>query len=297
MKRKFILTFFVFSGVSLIAVSQADTSYWQRSFSGGINFNQASFNNWNGGGVNSLALGAAINTRALYEKDKWSWDNTADLQLGFVKQQNSGTRKAADQIFLNSVAGHKIARHWDLFLSGTFQTYFANGYLYGGKKTDGTDSLISSFMAPGQLTFAWGLAYKPNDWFSLRFSPFAPRFTFVLNDQVRPLLNGQRQKAYGVDAGKTVRAEWLAFQLQAALNKNLTENVSLKAGYLMYISYENIGKIDHRLDVALAAKLTKYISFQAGLILLYNQDYNTNVQIQQTLGLGLLYNATTFKKK
>ena len=103
-----------------------DTSYWQRSFSGGINFNQASFSNWTGGGVNSVALGAIVAARALYEKDKWSWDNTADLQLGFVTQAGT-TRKAADQIFLNSVVGRKISAKWDLFGSGTFTSFFTPG--------------------------------------------------------------------------------------------------------------------------------------------------------------------------
>ena len=104
-----------------------DTSYWQRSFSGGVNFNQTSFSNWAGGGVNSMALGGVIAARALYEKGKTSWDNTADLQLGYVTQLGN-TRKAADQIILISVLGHQIAPKWDLFVSGTFNTFFAPGY-------------------------------------------------------------------------------------------------------------------------------------------------------------------------
>ncbi|MCU0446029.1 MAG: DUF3078 domain-containing protein [Microscillaceae bacterium] len=304
-----ITSFFVFLIFGLIhstALAQSDstkarsdTSYWQKSFSGGLNFNQASFSNWVGGGANSMALGIVVNARALYMKEKWSWDNTADLQLGYVYQAGV-TRKAADQILLNSVAGYKIASKWDVFMSGNFSTFFAPGYLYGGKK-DGTggDSLVSSFMAPAQLALAWGVAYKPNDWFSLRISPFAPRFTFLMNDEVRPIINGQRTKAYGVEADRNVRTEWLAFQLQAALNKDIAKNIKLNILYQMYANYETLSfdQIDHRLNLSIAAKVNNYISTTFGVIMLYDKDFSDKLQLQQTLGIGFLYNVSTFKKK
>ena len=296
----FLLPCISFSQTKDSLTALKDTTYWQKSFTGGINFNQAQFSNWSGGGVNSLSLSALINARALYQKEKWSWDNTADLQLGYVYQESIGTRKAADQIFINSVAGYKFAKKWDFFVSGTFSTFFAPGYLYAGKKSDpnkGGDSLVSNFMAPAQFTMAWGVAYKPNDWFSVRMSPFAPRFTFVLDDNVRNEVNGVKQKAYGVEPDKKVRAEWLAFQLQAVMDKKINENVRFKAGYLMYLDYENFGKIDHRLDANISMKITKYISVQGGIVLLYNEDFSTNVQLQQTLGIGFLYNVSTFQKK
>jgi len=297
----FLILFLLSSSVfSQNQVKLKDTTYWQKSFAGGINFNQAQFSNWSGGGVNSMSLGALVNARSLYQKEKWSWDNTADLQLGYVYQESIGTRKAADQIFINSVAGYKIAKKWDFFISGLFNTFFAPGYLYGAKKSDpnkGGDSLVSNFMSPAQLTFAVGVAYKPTDWFSVRISPFAPRFTFVLDDAVRTEINGVKQKAYGVEPGKKVRAEWLAFQLQAVLDKKISTNVHFKAGYLMYMSYENFGKIDHRLDANIAMKITKWISVQGGIILMYNKDYSSNVQLQQTLGIGFLYNTSTFYQK
>ena len=128
-----------------------DTSYWQRSFSGGINFNQASFSNWTGGGVKSVALGAIVAARALYEKDKWSWDNTADLQLGFVTQAGT-TRKAADQIFLNSVVGRKISPKWDLFASGTFTSFFTAGYRYTSLAANQNQFRVSNFLGTKMLT-------------------------------------------------------------------------------------------------------------------------------------------------
>jgi len=281
-----------------------DTSYWQRSFSGGVNFNQASFSNWSGGGVNSIAVGGVIAARALYEKGKTSWDNTADLQLGYVTQLGN-TRKAADQIIIISVLGHQIAPKWDLFISGTFNTFFAAGYRYDKLPTDQTSLKVSNFFAPAQLTFAAGLAYKPTDWFALRLSPIAPRFTFLADQSVRvrqDAITGNyvfdpTQKAYGVDPGKSSRTEWLAFQLQAVLNKNLSENVSLNARYQLFTEYSQLDNINHRLDLILTAKVSRYLNTTFGLIALYNKDFSASLQIQQTLAIGLSYNLSSFRKK
>lgn len=280
-----------------------DTSYWQRSFSGGVNFNQASFSNWTGGGVNSIALGAVVAARALYEKEKWSWDNTADLQLGFVTQGGT-TRKAADQILLNSVAGYKVSPKFDLFASGTFSSFFAAGYRYTGLGPGESRFKVSNFLAPGQLTLAWGLAYKPTDWFAVRVSPFAPRLTFLSDQSVRfsetaagiPVRN-PNAVAYGVEPGKRVRTEWLAFQLQAALTRNLSENVSINAKYLMYANYQTLNAIDHRIDLIMTAKVNRYLSTTLGIIALFDKDFIDAWQLQQTLAIGLVYSVSTFRKK
>ncbi len=281
-----------------------DTSYWQRSFSGGINFNQASFSNWAGGGINSMALGVAIAARALYEKRKISWDNTADLQLGYVTQLGT-TRKSADQIILISVLGYKIAPKWDLIVSGTFNTFFAPGYQYDKLTVDQTRLRISNFFAPAQLTMAAGIAYKPNDWFAIRFSPLASRFTFLSDQSVRVsadpttglFIPNPNATVYGVPPGSSSRIEWLAFQIQAALNRNLTDNISLNARYQIFTSYAQLDNINHRLDLLMTAKINRYLSTTFGLIALYNRDFSKELQIQQTLAIGLVYNVSNFKTK
>ncbi len=286
-----------------VSVVRKDTSYWQKSFSGGINFNQASFSNWSGGGVNSLAIGAVIAARNLYEKGRISWDNTADLQLGYVTQGGL-TRKAADQIFLNSVLGVKIAPHYDLFASGTFNTFFAPGFRYDGLAATDARLKVSNFLAPGQLTLAWGIAYKPLESFSIRVSPFAPRFTFLADESVRVTKGADgvyrrdpTATVYGVAPGKSLRMEWLAFQLQATLTRNLTENVSINARYQLYANYQELSNINHRLDLILTAKVNRYLSTTLSVIALYNKDFVDALQLQQSLALGLSYNLSTFRKK
>lgn len=147
------------------------------------------------------------------------------------------------------------------------------------------------------------MAYKPNDWFALRVSPFAPRFTFLSDQGVRfrkvngVLVRDPNAKAHGVEPGRSLRTEWLAFQLQAALTRNLSENVSINAKYLMYANYETLDAIDHRFDVILTAKISRYLSTTFGVIALFDKDYSASWQLQQTLAIGLVYNVSTFRKK
>ena len=91
--------------------------------------------------------------------------------------------------------------------------------------------------------------------------------------------------------------EWLAFQLQASLSKDLGPNVAINARYQLYANYETLDAIDHRLDLLLTAKVNKYLSTTFGIIALYDKDFTNDLQIQQTLAIGLAYNVSTFRKK
>ncbi|WPP53223.1 DUF3078 domain-containing protein [Catalinimonas niigatensis] len=276
----------------LTTVAPADT-LWKKSFSFGINFNQASFSgNWFGGGVNSIALSSLLNAQARYKKDKWSWDNQADFLYGVINNNGQGYRKSQDRIYLDSKVGYDISEFWNAFFSANFLTQFAPGYRYVDLPTGGEDALkISDFLAPGFLTFSIGFEYVPNDNFSLRLSPFSPRFTFVTDTEL--YLNTENNTNYGVEIGETLRTEWLAAQIVAEWNKNITETISLQTRYMLFANYENLNfeEIDHRLDVMLNAKLTNYINLSLSGIMIYDYDQVDEIQVSQLLGIGILFQA------
>lgn len=271
------------------ALVPADTSYWLRSVEGTFAFNQASFSgNWTGGGVNSVAFSTGILARANYAKDKWSWDNTMDLFYGVVKNQDEQSRKSNDRILLDSKLGLQAGNNWNYFLSMTFLSQFAPGYNF----EDTGRTLISKFANPAYLTAALGMEYKPNDEFSLRISPFSPRFTFVTDREL--YLNVPEN--YGVPIGETVRHEWLAMSLLADWNKQLSENLSLKARYALFANYETLAwdTIDHRLDMVLAAKVSNLISVTLTMMSIYDIDQDQKIQFSQGLGIGLVYKRGNF---
>lgn len=266
-------------------LAPGDTTYWQSEFSAGLNFNQAGFsNNWKSGGVNSVAFGSIIAGKALYRKEKISWDNELELLFGIVRNEGEQTRKSNDRIFLDSKLGYQLTEKWSSYFSVNYLTQFAAGYNFND---DGSRTLISKFMAPGFLTSSLGFEYKPNNTFFLRIGPFSPRFTFVNDTEI---INNVPSN-YGVPAGDLVRIEWLAMQVFAGLDKDLSENLNLKSRYTMYANYQTLSfeNIDHRLDLTLTAKITNIINVTFTGIGLYDKDQDPGVQYSQALALGILY--------
>lgn len=285
----FLITLGIASAQDSTSIVKPDTTYWLKSIEGTFAFNQASFSgNWTGGGVNSVAFSSGIFARANYAKEKWTWDNTLDLFYGIVKNQDEDGRKSNDRILIDSKVGMKAGEKWNYFLAMTFASQFAPGYRF--EDTDRT--LISKFANPAYLTFSLGMEYKPNDEFSLRLSPVSPRFTFVTDKEI--YLNVPDN--YGVPIGETTRREWLAASLLADWNKQLSENLNLKARYGLYANYETLAwdTIDHRLDVILSAKVSNLISVTLSAMALYDLDQDEKIQFSQGLGIGIVYKRGNF---
>jgi len=265
--------------------NKQDTTFWQSEFSAGLNFNQAGFSaNWKAGGVNSVAFGSIVAGKVAYKKDRFSWDNEMELLFGIVRNEGEQTRKSNDRIFLDSKLGYQMTERWSAYLSANFLTQFAEGYNYND---DGTRTLISTFMAPGFLTSSLGFEYKPNETFFVRIGPFSPRFTFVTDTEI---INNVPSN-YGVLPGETMRIEWLAMNIFASLDKDLSESLNLKTRYALFANYETLAfdSIDHRLDVTLTAKITNVINVTLNGIALYDLDQDPGVQVSQALALGILY--------
>ncbi|MBC7388674.1 MAG: DUF3078 domain-containing protein [Opitutaceae bacterium] len=273
-----------------------DSNSWKKAFKLGLNMNQASFSdNWKGGGVSSIAYMAFFNGTVDYAFERLSFNNLIDLQFGSVNNKNSGFFKNVDKIYFDSKVGYAIAKHWNIYAAVNFQTQFYEGYTIKSNKNGDTSLYISNFMSPGYLTESVGFEYKPVTWFFARFGTGTLRQTFVTARNI----DFSETKNYGVDSGKSVRNE-VAFMLQMGLDKDLSKNINFKARYMGFANYmlpkqvkdnTNItffDYIDHRFDATLTAKITKYISTNVNATLLYDYDQDSNVQIAQSLGLGVL---------
>ncbi|MGA0556904.1 DUF3078 domain-containing protein [Larkinella sp. VNQ87] len=269
-----------------IKIIPLDTVYWKRSAQFGINLNQGSFSsNWKGGGVNSVALGAFFNAKSDYMQRRFNWTSEVQLQYGIVKNEGQNSRKNVDRIFLDTKVGNRLSPVWLAFGNINFLSQFAPGYRYETLPSGGERSvLISSLFSPAFLTESIGLEYKPVTYFNLQFGLGTIRQTFVLDDDITI---GEPTR-YGVPPGKNVRNEF-AFQLIANFDKNVAENLNLKARYQLFANYATLDAIDHRLDLALTAKVNKYINVNLTGIFLYDQDQDDAIQYSQGLAIGFLY--------
>ncbi len=293
-----LLTTLLFIGVSGPLLAQtpaaADTS-WRVKMAAGLNFNQASFSgNWRAGGVNSIALGSLFNLKASYTKGRLDWVNDVDLLYGLLNNSGQGFRKTTDRMLLDSKLGYKLSGKWNMFVSANFLSQFAPGYQYEKDSLDREQAvLISKFMAPGFLTFAYGFEYKPVEYFYVRLSPFSPRFTFVTDRNLYLTVPDN----YGVPVGRTVRQEWLSMQVLADYNRNINETLSLKARYQLFANLETLAfnTIDHRLDVSFTSKVTDFLNVSLTGILLYDRDQDNDVQLSQSLAVGLAYTLNRYR--
>ncbi|SOD19928.1 DUF3078 domain-containing protein [Pedobacter xixiisoli] len=265
------------------ALVQAKINYWKTKATVGINANQASFSdNWKGGGVNSIAIGALLNHKAEYSKESYSYTSEVILQYGKVKNKDQLQKKTNDRIYWDNKAAFQLSKNWYFFASVSFESQFDKGFSYS-KDANGNEvaKILSKFMSPGYLTESLGFEYKPSKVFSTRIGTGTARQTFVLDTTIYRT----NAKNFGVDIGKRMRND-LAFQIVSNLEKEIMKNTILKAKYNMFIPYEDFGETDHRLDVVITSKLNRFLNVSLTGVILYDKDMDLKVQRSQALALG-----------
>jgi hypothetical protein len=268
------------------AIVDVKISYWKTKTAMGLNLNQAAFsNNWNAGGVNSLALTGLINYKAEYSKESYSYVSEVILNYGKVKNKNQLEKKTVDRIFWDNKAAIQLSKNWYFFGSLTFESQFDNGYAYAlDSLNHESQTLISKFMAPGYLTESLGFEYRPSKFFSTRIGTGTARQTFVLDTTIYH----NNINNFGVPIGSTFKNE-LAFQVVTNFEKEIFHNVNLKTRYMIFVPYDKISYTNHRLDVELRAKVNRFMNVTLTGVGLYDRNTAEKIQGSQTLALGLMF--------
>jgi hypothetical protein len=268
-------------------VVDAEINYWNTKTSIGLNLNQAAFSdNWNGGGVNSMALTGLINYRTEYRKENLSYSSEVILNYGKVKNRGQLQKKTVDRIYIDNKAAVQLSKNWYFFGSINFESQFDLGYSYEIKNGVEIPTLLSRFMSPGYLTESIGFEYKPNQYFSTRIGTGTARQTFVLDTSI--YRNEKNTNNFGVPIGSKMVNE-LAFQVVMNYEKDIFKNINLKSKYMAFVPYDNFGYINHRLDIALTAKVNRFMNTSITGVGLYDRNSDSKIQASQTLALGLIF--------
>src|SRR6476659_3526339 len=85
--------------------TDADTTpkNWRTGGVFNLNLTQGSLSNWAAGGDKfSLSLNTILSAYAFYKKNKSSWDNTLDVNFGYLRSSSLGSRKNDDRFDLLS---------------------------------------------------------------------------------------------------------------------------------------------------------------------------------------------------
>ena len=293
MKRLFYLTAVMLLTTTLtVRADEGDdkkVERWKLSGVAGINASQTSLTNWSGGGENSLAGNGYLNGALNYSLDRWAWDNSLVLDYGLARTSSTGLRKSTDKIDFASKLGYKAVEK--LFYSALFdfKTQFTDGYKYEGENRH----RISNFMAPAYSTISLGLDFKPNENFSLYYSPLAGKMTWVRDSEF------SEKGMFGVEPGKQFKGEFGSY-LKTVYKAQPFQNVDLVSKADFFTAYNSsFGNVDIDWDLLLSMKVNKYISATINTTLRYDDDVHyideegvsqgPRVQFRQILGVGVAY--------
>lgn len=270
--KKFLLASGIVFMSSLSGFAQVkDTTYWNRSLDFGLNLSQAWFNkDWTGGGVNNIAVAGFVYGNSYWVNKRHSITSIMQLELGAIKPADFGFRKNLDRIFVDNIYGLSIKGAWGAWGGINFQSQFLDGFSKGGDPTLG--SRISTFLAPGYLTEAAGIIYKPVPYFEARLAPVAFRQTFSIDGGIeRDFIANNAKNHYGVEFSRSIKNEFGYFFL-SKFDKDIVTNVNLKLLYQHFGAYDKLGHTTNRLDAIISAKIWKFIFVNFQAVVLYNED-------------------------
>jgi len=291
-----------------------DTSFtgWKYGGFATLNFNQVALVNWAAGGESALS-GTAIFSGFVKKRNEISYFETSlDMGYGWITSDNQPFRKNEDKIDFNMKYGLKATQDHKLYyaLLLNFRSQFAPGFNFPDDST-----VISRFLAPGYLTLALGMDYKPNNYLSIFLSPVTGRALFVKDQNLADA--GQfgtvgaefDENGTKIKDGQTLRFEFGAM-LRARFRKDIAKNIDLLSTLQLFNNYtdarvSNRKNIDINWETMINIKANKWLTTSIFTHLIYDDDIQIPVtrtvngqqvegsgprtQFKEVLGIGLSY--------
>ncbi len=262
---------------------------WKRGGLFSFTLSQGSLSNWAAGGDNfSLAANTSLTYFLFYRKGRHIWDNSIDLNLGYVNTTSSGGRKNDDRMDYLTKYGYKMDSTGKWYVSGlfNFRSQFFNGYNYGATPAE----LTSSFLSPGYFIFSIGFDFKPIPQFSLFLSPLTSRYIVVTNNEL------SAKGLYGVPKGAHSLHEVGAF-ITANYVVTLAKNIGYKGRLDLFSNYiQDPQNIDLYMTNLFAFKINSHFSATYSLDLIYDDNvrlFGENktspaLQAKSLIGIGYM---------
>ena len=231
---------------------------WYNSLATRIAGTQVGFQNWQGGGVNSLAISVGIDGRASKKSEKFKQIHEIKLGLGGISQDNAELRKSADIIALSTVfqygAPTGFLRQWQPTFAASVLTQFLEGLNY---KVEGNPK-VSDFFSPAYITQSIGLTREIRPWLRQRFG-VAGKQTVVTIDSLRT--------RYGNDVDETVRLEG-GLESVTELEKKIAENVYYKSSLAIFAGFSDFGSPDVNWGNLITMKVNSWLNVNFELVTL-----------------------------
>ena len=250
---------------------------WKTEMTGSLSLTQAGFSNWAQGGENALAWQTSVKANFTRTEKKYSWVNKGKFLYGLSKVGDTGTRKSADELKLETVYTRKMNLYLNPFFAATAITQFAPGYTYDAN----TKTQVSGLLDPGYFTQSAGLGYSRTDEFKTRLG--ATIKETVTRDFPIPYAddpgtsNVEKTK---VEGGITSTTE---------VKRKLSENMLYTSELVLFSNLKSMSEIDVDWSSQVVAKVAKYVNVTLSVDVLYDKDIVDKWQLKEVLSLGLTY--------
>lgn len=276
---------FGLGGVDWGEVPPDSVSPWNLELRGSLNGSQASFRNWEQGGVNTVAISVASNFNALYRSKRWGYNVEVGLLYGQAKIDDD-FRKTDDEIRIRNTGRYFLEDdRWSIVASVNYDSQFDRGF------DNNREFVISRFMSPAYLTETLGISFKPVSYFNIDFGAAAKQ-TIVLNDGLAGFRGGEPisyRARYGLDEDQSVRNE-LGFSLLLQLDRELFDNVRYVSTIETFTNANrNPDRSDFRFHNELIGRINNFMNTTLRFTMLYNDDISDKLQLRQTLSVGVSF--------
>jgi hypothetical protein len=263
--------------------------HWKFSGTFGVNSTITGLWNWAAGGTNSASFIAFANLRVIYKKNKWAWESAYDTDFGYtyLDVTDYPWRKSNDKLIFNTKAGYDLGHKFYLTLLGSFRSQYTKGYDY----TNDVKTYISNWFSPSYTDISIGIDWKPNDIFSVYFSPAAGRIT-TCADTTKHL-----KTMYGIDTLKISKIEF-GSTLKGQVNYTF-KNFKVTSMLTLFTPYsKHFGNIDVDWDLSVGYQFMRVLNVSLGISLKYydaikfdngNGTIRQHIQFKSIFGAGIGY--------
>lgn len=246
-------------------VSAPKPNYWTSSVQFNLGYNMTNLSNWAAGGYNTTTLTTNLDAQANYAKDLSSWNNRLQLDYGFLysNEKENILQKSNDRIYFESKWAYKTASgsKFNYTASFNFRSQFTDTpdkYIQGEDGKWKENAIKSGFLSPAYTDIAFGIQWKPSDWFDVNFAPVTGGLTICTQDNLRSSY-GMKLKSDGVTYNSVL------FQFGAQLKTNfkftINDAFSFETQAVVFTDYLNEPYFRFNWDNAVNWQLSKYLKF------------------------------------
>lgn len=273
---------------SKMVVDTSGKSNWYIKNNLTFNTEQNIFDNWEAGGVSSFAFSTFYKGFFNYSKKKVKWDNSVELGYGKMRQDNNGEgifdkgnvfRKNEDKMELNSIVGYKAFSNWNYSALINFKSQFDEGF-----KNDTV--LVSAIFSPAYLTNSIGMEYKPRPYISVLISPLTGRTTIVGDRRLA------KEGNYGLERDGHFDFAFGSY-IKIFFEKEVFENINILSKLEFFNDYHKspfLKNTDINFETYLTLKVNKYLSAFINIQIVYDYDFNADLQFKERIGLSIPLN-------